>query len=259
MQLEAKASTAALQKRLMVNIVNEELEEKAQEISRAIERNKLQGELDAAQAIEQVVSDALAKERSRKLFNPPSNHGNSLPDQKSNANVISNPTNSDQPQVSHTSHTQTLVNQPVIKSSASFIPPASHSSPIRPQTQQQVIVPQPSMLDDMFITQALPATPPDNIQKRSLHTRDELSASRPSPPNTFLRPSQNPITVSPVTIDSFISHQQTGKSLGLLWSLKSGSFQFSSSLKSNPTTHRGVLSTISSTYDRLNFNRHLLG
>lgn len=47
--------------------------------------------------------------------------------------------------------------------------------------------------------------------------------------------------------------QPTERTLGLLWSLKSDTFQFSARLQEKPATRRGVLSTISSIYDPLGF------
>ena len=41
------------------------------------------------------------------------------------------------------------------------------------------------------------------------------------------------------------------RTLGLLWSLKTDTFEFSSNLKENPNTRRGILSTIASIYDPL--------
>lgn len=50
-----------------------------------------------------------------------------------------------------------------------------------------------------------------------------------------------------------ITSQPLERTLGLIWSLKTDSFQFSSDLKAGPNTRRGVLSTIASIYDPLGY------
>lgn len=54
-------------------------------------------------------------------------------------------------------------------------------------------------------------------------------------------------------LDSESDFQPLERTLGLIWSLKSDGFQFSSEPKVNPDTRRGVLSTIASIYDPLGF------
>ena len=71
MQLEAKANAAALKKKLEASKTTQVLEQQAQKLSMAIEQSKIQAELDAVEAQEQVISQAM-EEDVVSLFHPPS-------------------------------------------------------------------------------------------------------------------------------------------------------------------------------------------
>ena len=75
MQLESKVKAAALKKKLEASKATQALEQKALQISMAIEQSKIQAELDVAEAEEQVISQAMEEEEVSSLFNPPSQRG----------------------------------------------------------------------------------------------------------------------------------------------------------------------------------------
>ena len=71
MQVEAQAKAAALKKRLEAAEATQELEQQAHKLSMAIEQSKLKAELDAANAEENVFSQALDTQDMTSLLNPP--------------------------------------------------------------------------------------------------------------------------------------------------------------------------------------------
>lgn len=107
-QLEAKANIVAMKKRLAASKETQELEHKARLLAQAIEQQKMQAELEAAEAVEQVYSQALEEEDSRSLFRPPSvvnlQHSNDTQIMVKQPMIDPSPTASSNHQPSHQDH-----------------------------------------------------------------------------------------------------------------------------------------------------------
>lgn len=138
MQLEAKANAAALKRKLTATKATQELEQRAQQLTQAIEQSKIQAELEAAEAKEQVISQAIEEEEVGSLFNPPSRPGITPPNLPGfgSTNPVSHPITHEQPQLNSSvnvqGHTESPGPQPQLSTTVPYGYSASQVHPVTP-------------------------------------------------------------------------------------------------------------------------------
>ena len=76
MQVEAAADLAVQKKKLQSHKETQQLEEKARQLTRAIEQHKIQADIEAAEIKQKIISQALEEEGLGTFHHPPSRNGN---------------------------------------------------------------------------------------------------------------------------------------------------------------------------------------